>query len=69
MWKGWRNWGSNKKQNEISTSDEELDSDFENDEDDEEGPTLVTIDDGKGGIKHIKVENYCPLEFDILTMI
>ena len=25
--------------------------------DDEEGPTLVTVDDGKGGIKHIKV---CP---------
>ena len=35
--------------------DKELDSDFENDEGDEDGPTLVTIDDGKGGIKHIKV--------------
>ena len=27
-------------------------------EDEEEGPTLVTVDDGKGGIKHIKV-NIC----------
>ena len=49
-----------KRQNEISTSDEELDSDIENYEGDEEGPTLVTIDDGMGGIKHIKViKNNC----------
>jgi len=66
MWKGWRNWGSNKKQNEISTSDEELDSDFENDEDDEEGPTLVTIDDGKGGIKHIKVQKAVDSQSEIV---
>ena len=26
-------------------------------EDEEEGPTLVTVDDGKGGIKHIKVRH------------
>ena len=44
-----------KRQNNVSTSDEELDSDFENAEGDEEGPTLVTIDDGKVGIKRIKV--------------
>ena len=25
------------------------------DDNDEEGPTLVTVDDGRGGIKHIKV--------------
>ena len=56
MWRVLRNFHFGKKrQNEISTSDEELDSDFENDEGDEEDPTLVTIDDGKGGIKHIKV--------------
>jgi len=56
MWRSWRNCDFHKKkQNEVSTSDEELDSDFENDDDDEEGPTLVTIDDGRGGIKHIKV--------------
>ena len=56
MWRGWRNLDFGKKrQNEISTSDEELDSDFENDEGDEEVPTLVTLDDGKGGIRHIKV--------------
>ena len=28
--------------------------DSENDKGDEEGPTLVTNDDGNGGIKHIK---------------
>ena len=44
-----------KRQNNVSTSDEELDSDFENAEGGEEGPTLVTIDDGKVGIKCIKV--------------
>ena len=58
MWRGLRNlnFGKN-RQNEVSTSDEELDSDFDNDEGDEEVPTLVTIDDGMGGIKHIKVIN------------
>ena len=55
MWRVWRNFDFGKKrQNEVSTSDEELDSDFDNDGD-EEGPTLVTMDDGMGGIKHIKV--------------
>ena len=60
MWRGWRNLPfGQKRQNEVSTSDEELDSDFDN-EGDEEGPTLVTIDDGMGGIKHIKViKNNC----------
>ena len=56
MWRRYRNLRFGKKrQNEVSTSDEELDSDFENVEGDDEGPTLVTIDDGMGGIKHIKV--------------
>ena len=61
MWRGWRNLNFSKiRQNEVSTSDEELHSDFDNDEGDEEGPTLVTIDDGMGGIKHIKViKNNC----------
>ena len=56
MWRRWKNsdWRK-KKQNEVSTSDEELDSDFDNEDDGDHGPTLVTIDDGKGGIKHIKV--------------
>ena len=42
---------------EASTSEEVFDSDMEiGDEDDFcESPTLVTVDDGKGGIKHIKV--------------
>jgi len=51
----WHHWRNKKRQNETSTSDEELDSDFDNDDDDDEIPTLVTIDDGKGGIKHVKV--------------
>ena len=57
MWRRWKNsdW-RRKKQNEVSTSDEELDSDYENEDDGDHGPTLVTIDDGKGGIKHIKVD-------------
>ena len=56
MWRGWRNIHYGKKrQNEVSTLDKELDSDFENAEGGEEGPTLVTIDDGKVGIKCIKV--------------
>lgn len=44
---------------EASTSEEVFDSDMEiGDEDDFcESPTLVTVDDGKGGIKHIKVTN------------
>ena len=46
-----------KETTEASTSEEVFDSDMEvGDEDDFcESPTLVTVDDGKGGIKHIKV--------------
>jgi len=59
MWRMWQNSDFNiTKQNESVTTDEELDSDSENseiDDNDEEGPTLLTIDDGKGGIQHIKV--------------
>jgi hypothetical protein len=35
-------------ENEVSTSDEELDSDFENNKGDEEGPIFVKFDNGKG---------------------
>ena len=47
---------------EASTSEEVFDSDMEiGDEDDFcESPTLVTVDDGRGGIKHIRVSR--PLE-------
>ena len=51
----WQRWKRKTRQAEISTSDEELDSDFEIEDDERGGPTLVTIDDGKGGVKHIKV--------------
>ena len=50
-----------KKVSEVSTSEDDLDDsggDSDNEEEDEEhnsGPTLVTVDDGKGGVKHIKV--------------
>merc|ERR1719312_2356586 len=55
-----------KKQNEVSTSDEELDSDYENEDDGDHGPTLVTIDDGKGGIKHIKVNKAVDSQSEIV---
>ena len=47
------------KENEASTSEEVFDSDLENWDEDAfcESPTLVTVDDGKGGIKHIKVDS------------
>ena len=52
-----------KKVSEVSTSEDDLDDsgsggESENEDEDEEhnnGPTLVTVDDGKGGVKHIKV--------------
>ena len=48
---------------EVSTSEDDLDDsgsggESDNEDEDEEhnnGPTLVTVDDGKGGVKHIKV--------------
>ena len=40
---------------ENNAKKHELHSDFDNDEGDEEGPRLDTIDDGTGGIKHMKV--------------
>jgi len=46
-------WG---KRSEVSSTTED-DSDSESGEDDKgvpDGPTLVTLDDGKGGVKHIK---------------
>ena len=53
-----------KKVSEVSTSEDDLDSsggdsDDEEEEQDNEGPTLVTVDDGKGGVKHIKVSDPC----------
>ena len=62
----WRKWTSEdtkkQKEHEASTSEEVFDSDVEiTDPDDyHESPTLVTVDDGRGGIKHIKVPR--PLE-------
>ena len=52
-----------KKVSEVSTSEDDLDDtgsggESDNEDEDEEhnnGPTLVTVDDGKGGVKHIKV--------------
>ena len=44
-----------KRRAEVSASEDEVDSEFEDDVDDAEGPTLVTVDDGKGGVKHVKV--------------
>ena len=58
MW--WKN-----KVSEVSTSEDDLDSGStggdSDDEDEEEqnGPTLVTVDDGRGGVKHIKVSDPC----------
>jgi len=67
MWRRWKNsdWRK-KKQNEVSTSDEELDSDFDNEDDGDHGPTLVTIDDGRGGIKHIKVNKAVDSQSEIV---
>jgi len=51
-----------KKVSEVSTSEDDLDSASggESDEDEEQnGPTLVTVDDGKGGVKHIKLDDPC----------
>ena len=59
-----------KKISEVSTSEDDLDSgsageDSDEDEEEEEqnGPTLVTVDDGKGGVKHIKVSDPCRGEY------
>ena len=46
-----------KRRAEVSASEDEVDSEFEDDVDDAEGPTLVTVDDGKGGVKHVKVDH------------
>ena len=58
------------KENEASTSEEVFDSDLENWDEDAfcESPTLVTVDDGKGGIKHIKVD-FSKLHFNIISSI
>ena len=51
-----RMWLKGSKRNEVSASEDEVDSEYEDDVDDAEGPTLVTVDDGKGGVKHVKVK-------------
>ena len=52
-----RMWLKSSKRNEVSASEDEVDSEYEDDVDDAEGPTLVTVDDGKGGVKHVKVKS------------
>ena len=60
-----------KKISEVSTSEDDLDSgsagedseDEEEEEEEQNGPTLVTVDDGKGGVKHIKVSDPCRGEY------
>ena len=52
-----RMWLKGSKRNEVSASEDEVDSEYEDDVDDAEGPTLVTVDDGKGGVKHVKVKS------------
>ena len=55
---------------EVSTSEDDLDSsggdsdDEDEEQDNNEGPTLVTVDDGKGGVKHIKVSLWQLQEID-----
>ena len=52
-----------KKVSEVSTSEDDLDSSGEEEEEEvQEGPTLVTVDDGRGGIKHIKVREVSTFE-------
>ena len=50
----------------MSASEDEVDSEFEDDVDDAEGPTLVTVDDGKGGVKHVKVSHCHHIKFSTL---
>ena len=55
-WRKWNTENNNHREAGASTSEEVFDSDLEiNDDDFCESPTLVTVDDGRGGIKHIKV--------------
>ena len=51
-----------KKVSEVSTSEDDLDSSGEEEEEVQEGPTLVTVDDGRGGVKHIKVRDVSTFE-------
>ena len=53
------------KRAEVSASEDEVDSEFEDDVDDAEGPTLVTVDDGKGGVKHVKVAHLHHLHYKL----
>ena len=55
-----------KPSSDISASDDELESEFEDDADNAEGPTIVTVDDGKGGVKQVKVEKPVDSQSEIL---
>lgn len=57
-------WLRRKKRSEEFASDEELDSEL--DDGDEEGPTLVTVDDGRGGVKHVQLERPVDSQSQIL---
>ena len=59
-------WWRKKQRSDVSTSEDELDSECDDDDMDEEGPTLVTVDDGRGGVKHIKVT---PLSVSSLLLL
>ena len=60
-WRRIRTGTTVKPEHETETSEEVFDSDLELEEDEfGESPTLVTVDDGRGGIKHIRVSR--PLE-------
>ena len=49
MWCGWRNFHfGTKRQNDVSSSDKELDSDFENYEGEEGAPRLLQLMMGRG---------------------
>jgi len=60
-------WLKGAKRNEVSASEDELDSEYEDDVDDAEGPTLVTVDDGKGGVKHVKVDRPVDSQSEIMS--
>jgi len=68
MLRGWKRLSCRKRRKvedgASCTSDEELDSDYS--DSGEEGPTIVTVDDGKGGIKHIKVDKPVDSQSEIL---
>ena len=60
-WRKIKTTSTVRPEHDTETSEEVFDSDLELEEDEfGESPTLVTVDDGRGGIKHIRVRR--PLE-------